>query len=431
MKTFSKINKPLILGSFVIFALLFLGLAQVYSQSACSNQLSGLNRFSSCQVNVGDTLVVNAEGCTNTCYKIVNSTANNLFVPTNTCAEWDAFLAHLPTGVATDTCITAPTISVSNTTKAFGDAPFTIAHSTNSAGAKTFSSSNTSVATITNDGLVTIVGGGTTTITFNTAATEDHYAGTATATLTVNKANQTAPSAPTCSSVTISSVTISSCPGCEYRRGAGSAQSSATFSGLSSSTSYTFSRRYASTDNYNASDWSSNRTCTTSAPPPDACNNARSATIQGAIYPIVAIGNQCWMAKNLNIVTGSSWCYDNNSSNCATYGRLYTWYAATSVCGSGWHLPSKAEYNTMLSITGYYIGDLNLAGWSVGSPGGYRFSSGRFYGMGVENKWWDETVRDAYGQMADYWRTDTSWTTRFMNGGGDMGSGLSVRCLKN
>ena len=201
MKTFSKINKPLILGSFVIFALLFLGLAQVYSESVCSNQLSGLNRFSSCVVNAGDTLVVNAEGCTNTCFKIVNSTTKNRFIPTATCAEWDSFLAHLPDGITTDTCITAPTISVSDTTKTYGDASFTITHSTNSAGAKTFSSSNTSVATITNAGVVTIVGGGTSTITFNTAATVDHYAGTATATLTVNTTT------PTCS-VTATSKTF-------------------------------------------------------------------------------------------------------------------------------------------------------------------------------------------------------------------------------
>jgi hypothetical protein len=84
------------------------------------------------------------------------------------------------------------TISVTNTTKTFGDANFTITHSTNSTGAKTFSSSNTGVATITNAGVVTIVGAGTSTITFNVAATTTSVADTATATLTVNKANQAA-----------------------------------------------------------------------------------------------------------------------------------------------------------------------------------------------------------------------------------------------
>jgi len=193
MKIFSKINRPVILGSVVIFALFFLGLTQVYAESACSNQLPGLNRYKSCQVNAGDELIVNAEGCTYTCYKIVNSTPNNLFIPTNTCFEWDTFLAHLPAEVTTSTCVTTitPTISFSDITKTYGDPPFTIPHSTNSDGEKSFTSSNEDVATIDNTGWVTIVGVGATIITFSTAETAAYSAGTATATLTVNPITST------------------------------------------------------------------------------------------------------------------------------------------------------------------------------------------------------------------------------------------------
>jgi len=268
----NKIKKILLSGIFIL-SLFFIIPGIADAQSACSDKLSGLNRYSSCQVLTGDVLVVNAEACINACFKITNTTGKSVFIPTNTCAEWDAFLAHMPSGIATSSCITDPTISVSNTTKTYGDASFTITHSTNSAGAKTFSSSNTSVATITNAGLVTIVGGGTTTITFNTAATENHYAGTATATVTVNKANQTAPAAPTMASRTSTSITLNACSGggCEYRRGSGSWQTSTTFSGLTAGTSYSFTQKKVETTNYNESSVSSAASFSTSSKATPTC----------------------------------------------------------------------------------------------------------------------------------------------------------------
>jgi hypothetical protein len=81
----------------------------------------------------------------------------------------------------------APTFGTfSAITKNFGDADFTItAPTSNSSGAITFTSSNTSVATI-NGSTVTIVGAGTSTITATQAANGNYTSGTTTATLTVN-----------------------------------------------------------------------------------------------------------------------------------------------------------------------------------------------------------------------------------------------------
>jgi len=85
----------------------------------------------------------------------------------------------------------------------------------------------------------------------------------------------------------------------------------------------------------------------------------RGATVEG-VYKKVTIApegknySKTWMAKNLNYKTdeGSS-CYDDeNTATCATYGRLYNWDVATTVCPDGWHLPTKAEWEALIAAVG-------------------------------------------------------------------------------
>jgi uncharacterized protein (TIGR02145 family) len=163
----------------------------------------------------------------------------------------------------------------------------------------------------------------------------------------------------------------------------------------------------------------------------------------GKIYKTVKIGKQTWMAENLNFNVGSgSWCYDNSISNCASYGRLYTWDAARSACPSGWHLPNDSEWNQLIN----YLGGENVAGGKLKStihwnspnieatnssgfsafPGGSRGDSGGFFGLGYNGAWWSSAGGTSTGASC---RTMLYDDGRVYRGGGSKAH--SVRCLRD
>jgi len=201
----------------------------------------------------------------------------------------------------------------------------------------------------------------------------------------------------------------------------------------------------------------------------------------GQVYKTVKIGDQWWMAENLNYeytkVTyfcfgyssiSISWtCYD-----IASYGRLYTWAASIDsvkllddadspqrcgfartcnlptrvqgVCPPDWHLPSQAEWETLFTAAGgrsiagrtlksqsgwYNNGNGTDAFGFSALPAGYRNSAGYIDPDSKYATFWSSTEDDnSYDAYAMY-----------LNSGIDSVSlgdnykylGYSVRCVKD
>jgi len=154
-------------------------------------------------------------------------------------------------------------------------------------------------------------------------------------------------------------------------------------------------------------------------------------------YNAVKIGDYVWMSKNLNYDPGifqSSWCND-----CKKYGRLYDWDAAKKACPSGWHLPSRMEWNDLIRTAGY-ASRLRSARWSNGAddfefaalPGGYLFSSGlmgsNFHKTGEAGYWWTSSDDGNGTAIGKYMGSDyddiPEWSQRKTQG-------FSVRCVQD
>jgi len=195
----------------------------------------------------------------------------------------------------------------------------------------------------------------------------------------------------------------------------------------------------------------------------------------GKVYKTVTIGNQVWMAENLNYydatdlsVKEKSWCFgkkDNkDSTTCDMAGRLYTWAAAVGksadecgygytcslgsgdirgICPKGWHLPTQAEWNTLFTaVGGSSTAGTKLkstSGWNGGGngtdaysfsalPAGFRHNYGNFSYDGYYAYFWSSSEDDgdgAYGMFLDY-NDDYGYLNYYYKY-----YGFSVRCLKD
>jgi uncharacterized protein (TIGR02145 family) len=178
-------------------------------------------------------------------------------------------------------------------------------------------------------------------------------------------------------------------------------------------------------------------------------NKTSESTIEQKINEI-KIGEQIWMAENLNVSTfrngdpipevknkdewekagnegRPAWCYyHNKEENGKKYGKLYNWFAVNDPSGlapEGWHVATKDEWAKLYD----YLGGKNVAetkmkskeGWIEnfydfkrtkgtneslfnGMPGGVRLNSGVFYDLGKNSYWWTATK----GRQKAYYGSD-------------------------
>jgi len=134
---------------------------------------------------------------------------------------------------------------------------------------------------------------------------------------------------------------------------------------------------------YNATAWID--LCGSGSTPPSgfSCGDTFEDVRDGQTYATIQIGNQCWMAENLNYNASGSFCYANDPNNCNTFGRLYSWAitmdgagssntnpsGVQGVCPEGWHVPSDAEWQEMEAHLGMNTLDLNASGATFRNSG--------------------------------------------------------------
>ena len=198
--------------------------------------------------------------------------------------------------------------------------------------------------------------------------------------------------------------------------------------------------------------------------------------IDGNVYKTVQIGNQIWMAENLNTskysdgtpilnVTNNyewyqlstpAWCYyANDPSYGEIYGKLYNGYAVSSksnggknVCPTGWHVATDPEWLSLVE----YLGGLDIVGdklkeagdghWNV--PNTEASNSSLFTALPGGNRqgWANGEFENNTGW--GFWYTSTEMTSstlwmrqiqqndsRIFRGTHGKIPGFSVRCVKD
>ncbi|MDX2003613.1 MAG: FISUMP domain-containing protein [Chitinophagales bacterium] len=189
------------------------------------------------------------------------------------------------------------------------------------------------------------------------------------------------------------------------------------------------------------------------------CGGQITDSRDGQKYNTVCIGDQVWMAQNLNYNAPGSLCYDNSAANCTSYGRLYDWNTVMNgdsassatpsgrrgICPQGWHIPSANEWTALI----YNLGGTQIAGghlrdtigWDApntgatnsvgfnGKPAGY-YNGTDFMGRGSQTAWWTAsdytttpnysyyiTTGSQYASVATYSQPRTAYS--------------SCRCIKD
>ncbi len=182
----------------------------------------------------------------------------------------------------------------------------------------------------------------------------------------------------------------------------------------------------------------------------------------GDIYRMVNIGEQTWMAENLNYdpqVEGV-YCKDDTKEDCGTYGRLYTWDVAAStdledpntkntdkkICPSGWHTPSADELKTLVTLadeltayneentagkklTSAKFEGTDVYGFTAMPSGAYKTAGeGSYYKVGVITSFWSSSFESTKGA---YYLDFTRLPKAYVDVIPKAAIAFPVRCIKD
>jgi uncharacterized protein (TIGR02145 family) len=169
-------------------------------------------------------------------------------------------------------------------------------------------------------------------------------------------------------------------------------------------------------------------------------------------YRAITIGNYTWMGENLNYNAGGvgSVCYNNTSSLCTIYGRLYDFTTALTSCPVGWELPSDAQWEDLASNTDQNNQGRNGLAWNgvgkhlktdtwLGGLDSYDFSAlaagtatggAGFNGINSSTGFWTSTVVIANSTSRLRGMLNSSFSQAYLyNNAIQQTANYSVRCI--
>ena len=196
------------------------------------------------------------------------------------------------------------------------------------------------------------------------------------------------------------------------------------------------------------------------------CLEKQVKDYDGNSYHTVLVGKQCWLKENLRATHGRDgktlnyYIPNGNPANVQTYGYLYEWRSAKSVCPKGWHLPTMEDWekledqvvllgmscgdglqkqvakavasekgwqsSTNACAVGYNQQPNNASGFSVHPAGLYNYE--HYNNFGYKANFWCAKEYDAAYAYSCGISYDNASLKRFLD---SKASGFSVRCVKD
>lgn len=153
-------------------------------------------------------------------------------------------------------------------------------------------------------------------------------------------------------------------------------------------------------------------------------------------YKSIRIGNQVWMAENMDYKMTHSYVNKNGD-------RLYSWLAAMKACPEGWHLPSDHEWDILVNRSGGIVragaalksktgwkksgNGTNSSGFS-GLPAGYRDLNGSISYIEKSSYFWSSTEESI--SLASIRKLKNNYKELYRHNF-NKGKALSCRCIQD